>query len=104
MRELESRFNVLATEWAAHCAKHRESSNPAVFTQHESFDALVALGPQALPLIIDQYREGSLFWGAVLARITGNAQFGTGTTGNLNQTRRDWLHWWDQQGASKPAR
>jgi len=97
MSELEQRFQEAAEAWEAHCAEHREASNPAVFVNHPTFEALVLLGSQTVPLVIARYREGSLFYGAVLRRLTGMAQFGDGVTGNLQATRRDWLAWWDRQ-------
>ncbi|MCE9669295.1 hypothetical protein LY474_15905 [Myxococcus stipitatus] len=100
MSDVATRFEALAARWEQHCADHREASNPYVFLEHPSFDALVALGRGAVPLIIERYRHGSVFWGAALRRITGITTFGEGVVGNLDQTRRSWLKWWDEhQGA-----
>lgn len=100
MSTLEERFEALARDWERHCAAHGESSNPQVFVEAPSFEALVALGTPVLPLIIERYRSGSLFWGAAMARITGLAEFGSGLVGNLEQIRRQWLTWWDAQRPS----
>ncbi|MBK7860991.1 MAG: hypothetical protein IPJ65_20775 [Archangiaceae bacterium] len=93
MSSTRETFDTLADRWLEHCAEHPELSNPAAYVRHESYDAIVALGAAAVPLIIDRYREGSLFWGHALARITGIATFGDGLTGNLEATRRQWLDW-----------
>lgn len=95
MSELNERFETLAREWDAHREARRESSNPYAYLDHPSFDAIVALGEPALPLIIERYREGSVFWGAALRKITGKTEFGDGVVGNLEDTRRKWLAWWD---------
>ena len=88
-----SGFDALADAWEAHVHASRASSNPRVYVEHPAFEAIVALGPDVVPLIIERYREGSLFWGAALARITGNSQFGDGLSGNLKDTRAKWLAW-----------
>ena len=78
----------------------RASSNPRVYVEHPSFEAIVALGADAVPLIIERYRVGSLFWGAALARITGHIEFGDGLSGNLKDTRTKWLAWSAPKSAS----
>lgn len=95
--ELAIRFAELAEQWEAHCAANRVSSNPYVYLRHPSFEGIVALGEAAVPLIVDRYRDGSVFWGAALRQITGISQFGDGVVGNLEATRRGWLQWWEQQ-------
>ncbi|MCP3104621.1 hypothetical protein LZ198_37735 [Myxococcus sp. K15C18031901] len=95
MSEVATRFDALAARWELHCADHRESSNPSVFLDHPTFEALVEMGPEAVPHIIERYRYGSLFWGAALRRITGVTTFGDGVVGDLDATRRHWLEWWD---------
>lgn len=97
MSELRERFDALADAWEAHCEAHRAASNPFVYVKHDAFDAIVAMGADALPLIIERYRTGSVFWAAALARITGKTEFGNGVTGKLEQARAQWLAWWDAQ-------
>ncbi len=104
MSSLATRFESLAKEWEAHCDSHREASNPYVFLNHPSFESLVGLGRAAVPLIIERYREGSVFWGAALRRITGVTTFGDGVVGNLEATRRGWLQWWDENQAAYGGR
>ncbi|NVJ00775.1 hypothetical protein HV824_22010 [Myxococcus sp. AM009] len=104
MRNVAARFDRLAKEWGAHCAEHREASNPYAFLNHPAFEALVALGRPAVPLIFERYREGSLFWGAALRRITGISTFGDGVVGKLDATRRDWLSWWETHQAEYTGR
>lgn len=104
MSDVGARFEGLAKEWEEHCAAHREASNPYVFLNHPSFEALVALGRPAVPLMVERYREGSLFWGAALRRITGVTTFGDGVVGNLDTARRGWLKWWDENKAGFTGR
>lgn len=93
--DVTAQFEQLAAEWEAHRQARSISSNPNVFFDHPSFTKIVALGEPAVPLIIERYREGTVFWGAALAKITGRTEFGDGVTGDLEATRRGWLDWWD---------
>ncbi|HZI15937.1 MAG TPA: hypothetical protein VE153_36560 [Myxococcus sp.] len=104
MSSVAARFETLAKEWQEHCDAHREASNPYVFLNHPSFESLVGLGRAAVPLIIEHYRGGSVFWGAALRRIIGVTTFGDGVVGNLEATRRGWLQWWDENKASFTGR
>lgn len=91
----KERFDALADRWEAHVRDVSSSSDPRVYVRHEAFDAIVAMGEDVLPLVVDRYRVGTLFWGAVLTRITGDASKGDGVTGDLKATKRAWLAWWD---------
>lgn len=94
--DVKARFDRLADAWEAHLDEERALSNPYKYLEHEAFEGVVALGRPAVPLIVERYRQGSLFWGAALARITGITDFGDGVVGNLKETRRRWLSWWDE--------
>lgn len=94
--DLEERFCRLADAFEAHLAEERAQSNPYKYLEHESFEGVLRLGRPAVPLVVERYREGSLFWGAALARLTGVSDFGDGVTGNLKETRRRWLSWWEE--------
>ncbi len=73
------------------------ASNPRAHLDSADFEAIVALGEPAIPLIIERYRNGgSLFWGAALSRITGITRFGDRLVGDLDHTRDAWLAWYDQ--------
>ena len=84
-------FDALADAWEAHVHEARAASNPRVYVDHPSFDALVALGRDAVPFALERYKTGTLFWGAVLARLTGDTSKGDGLSGNLKDTRAKWL-------------
>lgn len=85
------RFDALADAWEAHCRANSERSDPRVFVEHPSFDSIVGLGAIAVPWIVERYKTGPLFWGAALARITGDTSKGDGVSGDLKETRRRWL-------------
>lgn len=97
--DVAARFAELADRWESFVEDNAASSNPYSYLQHEDFEAVVALGRDAVPLIVERYRHGTLFWGAALARILDD-RFGDGVVGNLRDTQRRWLAWWDENSAS----
>jgi hypothetical protein len=96
--DVRERFAEHADRWEAFVEENAASSNPFTYVRHPDFEAIVALGRPAVPLIVERYRDGSLFWGAALARLVERAGFGDGVTGNLRDTRERWLAWWDDNG------
>src|SRR5579883_1603639 len=52
---LAETFDRLAQEWADHCRRVLHSSNPADYLRCPAYQRLVALGPAAIPLIMERY-------------------------------------------------
>lgn len=66
------RFAGLCREWTEHCQKTSTSSQIEDSLRHPSFEGLVALGPAAVPSIMERYATDELCpWEFVLERITG---------------------------------
>ncbi len=57
---------------------------------------IIGLGPQAIPLILDQMKQGGLHWGAAMSAITGEDP-ATGTD-NLRDATKAWLDWAEHEG------
>lgn len=100
---LRERFVELADAWEQHLEAERASSNPQRKLAHPAFEELVSLGEAAVPLVVERYQQGSLFWGAALARLTGVTAHGDGLSGNLRETRTRWLAWWRENEARFPS-
>lgn len=95
---MSSAFDELEARWSTHLEVSSNASNPRAHIDSADFEAIVALGEPAIPLIIGRYRNGgSLFWGAALSRITGITRFGDGLVGDLEHTRDAWLAWYDDE-------
>jgi hypothetical protein len=96
--QMEGRFTELTKAWRAHLLEVMDQSLASRAIACDAFDALVALGPDAIPLILREYQGINVPWGAVLARITGETALGDGLTGNRKDTRERWLAWARQHG------
>lgn len=93
----EEQFELHAAAWERHRRDHAHHANPTVYLRCEAFEGLVAMGVEILPLIFARYRPDQLFWGALLSRITGHAEFGDGVLGDRVKARQAWLRWWEEQ-------
>lgn len=107
MSDLAGVFAERYQEWQRHCSRSEvsESSSDRAYIDDPSFAALVALGEEAVPLIIDKLGSDpdAHFLVHALARITG-VRF---AAEELAEARREfgdplgnqglaqlWLRWW----------
>ena len=119
-RSLAERFEYEARRWEAWCDRNQFSSNLR-FTEHDSVDALVAMGDKIIPMIFERWeprieneeRPMSPPWWAVLERITGikmvsDEEKTEGLPGanpeniempGLEEQR--WREWWEREGKRK---
>jgi hypothetical protein len=69
-QELESTFNVLATQWVKETGFY---SNSASIIGHPAYKRIVELGESALPLVFRELEKGQMavHWPHVLNAITG---------------------------------
>ena len=76
MDAVKTKVDALALEWAAHCRRMWFSSNLSDYLDHSSYQALAALGAEALPFMgTAAFAVASLFFSTVLAAFTGAATF-----------------------------
>jgi hypothetical protein len=104
------RFARLYGEWSSYVQQNTRSysSSDRDYIQNPHFDAIVDLGPDALPFIMEKLRsdEHAHFLIHALARITGknfsreeleaHRSPSDGPSGNQAFVRL-WLAWWDSQ-------
>jgi hypothetical protein len=110
------RFTRLYGEWSGHVQRQASSysSLDRDYVQNPHFDAIVEMGPDAVPFIMEKLRsdDHAHFLIHALAKITGKrfspeelAAHRAGAAGPLgNQAMaRLWLAWWDsrQPGGSE---
>jgi len=75
-QEIRAQFKLLADEWARHCQKWINSSNPDDYLKCPAYRGLVALGKPAVPLIMEIYgleneETDPRSWEYALDEITG---------------------------------
>lgn len=123
-RSLAERFEYEARRWEAWCDRNQFRSDTN-FTEHESVDALVAMGDKIVPMIFDRWQQThgidgapiSPPWWAVLVGITGIKMVSNqekianlpGYASVLNPDHiqlpeleeKRWREWWEREGKRK---
>lgn len=85
---LRHSFEQLVRQWKQETAFVSSSSARLL---NSSYLRIIGLGPPAIPLILEEMRNGGLHWGAALSAITGeNPAEGVDT---LRAATKAWLEW-----------
>lgn len=89
------RFELLAGQWVSHCENVALSSNINDYLDHPAYRELIALGDEAIPLIIERYRDDVFTpWGFLLDDITGLNMIEDRNRFRPADVRQRWLDWW----------
>ena len=95
--EVEASLDELASAWLADTATH---SNPAIIARHPAYAQIVAMGAQAIPLILEEiaHERNRPHWFQALNEITGMTPAPEETWGKVEQVAASWLEWGREQG------
>ncbi len=90
---LAEEFRSLASKW--HEETRLDSSLTSI-TEHPSYRAIVALGGDIVPLLLNELRRGGTdpdFWFTALREVTGVDPIPAGHWGDIRAMAEDWLRW-----------
>ena len=92
---LRDRFETLATRWERDT---RFTSSVTDIAMHPAYQAIIGMGPDALPLILGalHHREDHWFW--ALKAISQHDPVLPEDRGNMPKMREAWLQWGRQRG------
>lgn len=90
---LRERFDALADEWIA---ATRLSSSVTETCMHPAYQQIIGLGPDVLPLILEDVVAGELHWGWALRALTGLDAAASAKT--LPEARDAWIRWGRNSG------
>ena len=93
MSDLETRFKELAKVY-------EEETRFLSFTKrdHPAMVEVIALGPEAVPIILRHMRDSNPHWFYAVAAITGAAPVKDENRGRVRLMVEDWLRWGREQG------
>ena len=94
-RSLEETFHELTETWR-HETKYISSIQQ--ITSNTSYQQIIGLGEQALPLIFEEMQQRLGHWFVALQRITRTNPIQTQNRGNIEQMTADWLNWGRENG------
>lgn len=92
---VRDRFATLATQWKA---ESRYMSNTKQMAMLQSYQNIVGMGEQAVPLILEELRRepGQWFW--ALHAITGEDPVPTDDAGRVDRMAQAWIRWGIERG------
>lgn len=95
MSNLEQKFNEHYVEWK----KTKYSSQIKKILVHPSYRAIIALGKEAIPLILKSIKEDDkdVCWDPALKEITGENHANMDAT-TFEEQNIDWLRWGQRNG------
>lgn len=88
--DLESRFNDLAEKWASETA-HQSMMSSVVL--HKSYQEIIGLGHDVLPLILRRLSTEPNHWFWALRAISGEDPVPADQAGKFDAMRQAWLRW-----------
>ena len=94
-RRIDRIFACLAEKWREETGA---LSSPAKIAANESYQAIIDLGPDVLPLILQDLREHGGFWFPALRQLTGESPVPDEARGNVTLMREHWLAWAERRG------
>jgi hypothetical protein len=83
-------FRRLADEWKAQA---EFLASPTAIAALPAYLAIIAMGPAAVPFILDELRREPDHWFVALKRITGEEPVPEEERGNIEAMAQTWLRW-----------
>jgi hypothetical protein len=87
---LEKRFRELSAQW------EEETwflSSPPQIINHPAFQAIIALGPAVVPLMLRDLEQRPRLWVWALPEVTGENPVPGEKAGNVTEMSRAWVQW-----------
>jgi hypothetical protein len=94
-RALAERFASLAEQWLN--AVELVSSTSQMI-EHPAYRAIIALGVDVVPLLLQSLESGPIHWFEALETITGENPVPAEHWGRIMAMRGDWLDWGRNRG------
>ena len=96
----EDLFESFALTWGI---DNRHNSNAQDIAQHPSYQRIVGMGKDALPMIFKQMRKKPGHWFLALQAITGINPVAPENRGDIVAMTGDWLKWGSDHGFDIPT-
>ncbi|MGL4550093.1 MAG: hypothetical protein ACRC33_02805, partial [Gemmataceae bacterium] len=89
-KQFEALFAKLAEEWRR---ETRYLSSTTAIATHPSYQRIIGLGPQAVPLILAEMQKQPGHWFWALAALTGENPVQPADQGRVPAMTDAWLRW-----------
>lgn len=91
----EDAFGRLAKEWKS---QTRFLSSVPKMTAHPAYQKIIAMGEDAVPMLLRELEREHDFWFPALAAITGENPASDDMAGDIGRICEAWLEWGRQKG------
>lgn len=91
-------FAALVREWKI---GRNALSTAKRMAEHPAYQAIIRLGREAVPLIIEELRREPDHWFIALHVITGASPVPEESRGKLSEMTRAWVEWWEREGHAR---
>jgi hypothetical protein len=92
---LKDRFLKLTATWKAECAV---MSSIRDIVLHPCYQQIIGMGPEAIPIILEEMRRSPHHWSWALRAITGEDPVLKEHKGKLVLMAEDWTRWGQENG------
>jgi hypothetical protein len=89
-RPVRERFEALARQWQEETAVLSSTTKRIM---HPAYQAIIGLGPEVVPILIEELKERPNYWFWALKSITGEDPVQPQDRGNLDRMARAWIDW-----------
>jgi hypothetical protein len=93
--DLEQKFRKLVAEWESKVAV---LSSTTARVQHPSYQEIVALGPDVVPLLLRELEQRPNHWFAALKSLTGADPVPRSDRGRIGPMTEAWIRWGREHG------
>src|SRR5438105_2223259 len=94
-KSLEERFLELRARWKG---ERGPTSSLTELAMHPSYQQIIGLGPDAVPLLLRELERDPDHWFWALKAITGEDPVAPERRGKLRDMAQDWISWGRKQG------
>ena len=97
---MQAEFDRLAAQW-----KHdtRFHSSSTIIEEHPAYQAIIAMGEDAIPLILADLQQSMDHWFMALRSITRESPIREEDRGKMQAIRAAWLEWGVREGYITPT-
>lgn len=94
--ERDRRFKRFVSEWGQQ--RNEYSSDPQELAMCPAYQKIIAMGPEAIPLILNELKCRPDHWFWALNMLTDTNPIRAEHAGNFNEMVNDWLVWGRENG------
>jgi len=95
-QHMKHRFSQLAAEWREE--RNPYSSDPASPAGSPAYLKIIAMGAEAIPLVLEEMQQRPDHWFIALESLTDENPVAVEHQGNFTQMVEDWLAWGKKNG------